>query len=145
MWGYTPCSLPAQSFTMYMLVHLHAIVQWSEHLQLQQETLGSIPSCCSGILSRLLLLMRQWYCSTIWLLSTQTWMGDLPSTQTWMIWRPPSVLGSAWTMYMYCNINVHVVVPVPYCRKDSRRNSHKFHGLISHPWKFSNAILTYYD
>ena len=51
-----------------------AIAQWSEHLQLKQEALGSIPNGCLGFSSSSWVdgMKDLWYSSTPWLLSTQT-------------------------------------------------------------------------
>ena len=54
-----------------------AIAQWSEHLQLKQEALGSIPSGCPGFFLFQLAytnvngMKDLWCSSTVWLLSTQ--------------------------------------------------------------------------
>ena len=54
-----------------------AVAQWSEHLQLKQEALGSIPSGCPGFFLFQLAytnvngMKDLWCSSTVWLLSTQ--------------------------------------------------------------------------
>ena len=55
-----------------------AIAQWSEHLQLKQETKGSIPggfpgffSLPAGLVTNVDGMKDLWCSSTVWLLSTQ--------------------------------------------------------------------------
>ena len=53
-----------------------AVAQRSEHLQLKQEALGLIPGGCPGFLLFQLAYanadgMKDQWCSTVWLLSTQ--------------------------------------------------------------------------
>ena len=67
-----------------------AVAQWSEHLQVKQEALGSIPSGCPGFFLSFSWLtnvdgMREdlWCSSTVWLLSTQMWMNVLRPHPYW--------------------------------------------------------------
>ena len=57
-----------------------AVAQWSEHLQLKQEALCSIPGGCPGFVFFFLFqlaytnadrMKELWRSSTVWLLSTQ--------------------------------------------------------------------------